>query len=98
MNGSHQRIDIKHLFFMEIKIKVQMHFFLTSVAPEMKIPWLLLSLICRLSLDKSRRSLEYKDTKLDSLSSSILQQKVYTGFISKHPAGSHLTFSKYIST
>jgi hypothetical protein len=69
---------------MKIKIEVQMHFFLTSVAPEMKIPWLLLSLICRLSLDKSRRSLEYKEIKLDSLGSSMLQQKLYTGFIRKH--------------
>ena len=38
---------------------------LTSVAPEMYIPWVLLSLICRLSLDKSRRSLGYEEKRID---------------------------------
>ena len=92
-----KRTDIKQFLYGN-KDGVQMPFFLTSVAPEMKIPWLLLSLICRLSLDKSRRSLKYKETKRDSLLSSILQKKLYPECICKHQADSHLTFSKYIST
>ena len=40
---------------------------LTSVDPEMYIPWVLLSLICRLSLDKSRRSLGYEEKRIDPI-------------------------------
>lgn len=54
-----------------------MYFALTSVAPAMYIPWVLLSLICRLSLDKSRRSLRYEELKVDPLHSSNLQNVLW---------------------